>query len=105
MRFKRSVSSETVLGIPASFPPQQGTCAYCIKIAGQRKGRAQRRSRRATEAYSPNVVERLSGKWLCGSDRASFGDAKRRKRCSFAPFGSLVGPRNEALTEHFPDSL
>src|SRR5215213_5089779 len=57
MRFKRSVSSETVLGIPASFPPQQGTCAYCIKIAGQRKGRAQRRSRRATEAYSPNVVE------------------------------------------------
>src|SRR5215203_7484724 len=54
--------------------------------------------------YAPYCVERLSGKSLGGSDRASFGYAKRRKRCSFAPFGSLVGPRNEALAE-FPDSL
>jgi hypothetical protein len=29
--------------------------------------------------YSPECVERLSGKSLCGSDRVSFGDARRRK--------------------------
>src|SRR5215203_1966353 len=79
MRFKRSVSSETVLGIPASFPPQQGTCAYCIKIAGQRKGRAQRRSRRATEAYSPNIVEGLF------SEVRSYCDVHIR-----GPFSSLT---------------
>ena len=49
-------------------------------------------------------VERLSGKSLCGSDRASFGGTKRQKRCSFAPIRRLVGPRNGAYSE-FPDSL
>src|SRR5215204_3649671 len=90
MRFKRSVSSETVLGIPASFPPQQGTCAYCIKIAGQRKGTAQPRSRRATEAYSPNVVE---GVFSEVSLLASFPD--QGPVCALdAPRPVLEGPQD-----------
>jgi hypothetical protein len=49
-------------------------------------------------------VERLSGKSLCGADRAYFGSAKRPKGYLFAPFCRLRGPRNGASSE-FPDSL
>jgi hypothetical protein len=63
-----------------------------------------RRSGAYFRPCSPKCLEKLSGKSLGGSDHASFGGAKRRKRCSFAPFRRLVGPRNEADSE-FPDSL
>src|SRR5215212_4886221 len=49
-------------------------------------------------------LQRLSGKSLCGSDRASFGGTKCRKRGPLAPFLRLVVPRNGAYSE-FPDSL
>src|SRR5215217_8400296 len=58
----------------------------------------------STEAYSPKCVERLSGKSLCGSNGTFLGSAKRPKRCRFAPFCRLKGPRNGACSE-FPDSL
>src|SRR5215204_4766439 len=53
---------------------------------------------------SPSFLERLSGKYLNGSDRAFLGRAERRKLCHFAPSCGLLGPRNGARSE-FPDSL
>src|SRR5829696_8688613 len=59
---------------------------------------------RACEFPRTSFLERLSGKSLCGSNGAFVGSAKRPKRCHFAPFCRLKGPRNEACSE-FPDSL
>jgi hypothetical protein len=50
------------------------------------------------------VSERLSGKYLNGSDRAFLGSAEGRKLLHFAPSFGLLGPRNGARSE-FPDSL
>jgi hypothetical protein len=52
-----------------------------------------------------NHLERLSGKYLNGSDRAFLDSAERRK-CAISPprVRALLGPRNGARSE-FPDSL
>ena len=49
-------------------------------------------------------VERLSGKSLCEPNGAIFGSAKRPRRCHFATFCRLKGPRNGARSD-FPGSL
>jgi hypothetical protein len=49
-------------------------------------------------------LERLSGKYLDGSDQAFLGNATRRKVRYFTPLCSLAGPRNGPRSE-FPDSL
>src|SRR5215218_4343824 len=52
------------------------------------------------QTVSPETVWKVD----CGSDRASLNDAKRPKRCSFAPFSRPVGSRNSADSE-FPDMM
>ena len=54
--------------------------------------------------YSPECLERLSGKQLDGVDRAFVGSAMRRKGCLFTTFRRLARPRNGPCSE-FPDSL
>jgi hypothetical protein len=48
--------------------------------------------------------QRLSGKSLCGADRALFGSAKRPQWGYFASSHRLMVPRIGAYSE-FPDSL
>src|SRR5215203_3138692 len=77
-------------------------------VKGRRRALGQRTcapsSLEAGCLYSPSLLERLSGKYPNGSDRAFLGSTERRKLCHFAPSCGLLGPRNGARSE-FPDSL